>query len=90
MTTLDTTDRNLDTNIDTHLDRTVDRALDQALADLTAAIAGRVLRPGTPEYAALATLWNVAVASTLVAVVEVASAAPLRFWGGRPDARLRL
>ncbi|GAA0282618.1 FAD-binding oxidoreductase [Cryptosporangium japonicum] len=42
------------------------------LEDLT--VAGRVLRPGAPGYAELATPWNVAVRSEPIAVVEALTA----------------
>jgi FAD/FMN-containing dehydrogenase len=47
---------------------------DARLADLDARLDGRVLRPGTEDYAALATPWNVAVANDHLAAVEVANA----------------
>lgn len=43
--------------------------------ELSAAVRGRVLTPGVDGYADLATPWNVAAASTPVAVVEVQDAA---------------
>jgi FAD/FMN-containing dehydrogenase len=46
---------------------------DARLADLDARLAGRVLRPGSEDYPALATPWNVAVVNDHLAAVEVAN-----------------
>ena len=48
---------------------------DADLSDLASRLTGRVLLAGTDEYAAAATPWNVAVAPTFVAAVEVATPA---------------
>lgn len=55
-----------------------DPSLGLALAELAGRIGGQVLLPGTGAYTAAATPWNVAVASSPVAVVAVADAADVQ------------
>ncbi len=76
----------------------VDSPDDARLAELGAQLEGRVLRPGTEDYTALATLWNVAVVNDHLAAVPpvvdavaahaaalLAAMAPWSTGGGLPN-----